>query len=116
MNVEFNPLIWYGQDIVLMIDPRDVRFEQTNDRMRAVLDVMLVQQDGSGRNLGGVRDTLLYALLPDSYERALSDGLFLDEKLTVLPSASRVRVVVRDVSTGAVGSVSLPVRRPDPRK
>jgi len=111
VNVEFNPLIWYGQDIVVMIDPRDLRFEQTNDRMRAVIDVMLVQQDGSGRNLGGVKDTLLYALLPDSYERALSDGLFLDEKLTVLPSASRVRVVVRDVATGAVGSVSLRVRR-----
>jgi len=111
VNVEFNPLIWYGQDIVLMIDPRDVRFEQTNDRMRAVVDVMLVQQDGSGRNLGGVKDTLLYALLPGSYERALSDGLFFDEKLTVLPGASRVRVVVRDISTGAVGSVTLRVRR-----
>ena len=77
------------------------------------MDVELVQQAGNGRTLGGVKDALLYALVPDSYERALSDGLFLDENLTVLPSASRVRVVVRDVSTGAVGSVSLRVRRAD---
>jgi hypothetical protein len=113
VNVESNPLTWYGQDIVLMIDPHDLRFEQVSDHMRAVVDVELVQQAGNGRTLGGVKDTLLYALLPDSYERALSDGLFLDEKLTVLPSASRVRVVVRDVSTGAVGSVSLRVLRAD---
>ena len=113
MNVESNPLAWYGQDIVLVIDPHDVRFEQVNDRLRAVVDVELVQQGGNGRTLGGAKDTLLYALVPDSYERALSDGLFLDEKLTVLPSASRVRVLVRDVSTGAVGSVSLRVRRAD---
>jgi VWFA-related protein len=113
VNVESNPLAWYGQDIVLAIDPHDVRFEQVNDRMRAVIDVELVQQAGNGRTLGGVKDTLLYALVPDSYERALSDGLFFDEKLTVLPGASRVRVLVRDVFTGAVGSVSIRVRRPN---
>jgi VWFA-related protein len=113
VNVESNPLISWGQDIVLVIDPHDVRFELVNDRMRAVVDVMLVQQDASGRSLGGMKDTLIYALLPDSYQRASSDGLFFDEKLTVMPRASRVRVLVRDVSTGAVGSVSLRVRRPD---
>jgi hypothetical protein len=81
--------------------------------MRAVIDVELVQQAGNGRTLGGVKDTLLYGLVPDSYERAPSDGLFLDEKLTVLPAASRVRVLMRDVFTGAVGSVSIRVRRPN---
>ena len=81
--------------------------------MRAVVDVALVQQAGDGRTLGGVKDTLLYALLAGSYDRALSDGLFFDEKLTVMPGASRVRVLVRDVSSGAVGSVSIRVRRAD---
>jgi len=94
-----------------VMDAHDVRFEQVSDRMRAEIDVALVQQSAGGRTLGGVKDTLLYALLPESYEHALSDGLFFDEKLTVMPSASRVRVVVRDVSTGAVGSVSLRVQR-----
>jgi len=111
VNVESNPLDWWGQDLVLVMDAHDVRFEQVSDRMRAEIDVALVQQSAGGRTLGGVKDTLLYALLPESYEHALSDGLFFDEKLTVMPSASRVRVVVRDVSTGAVGSVSLRVQR-----
>lgn len=111
VNVESNPLTWYGQELVLVIDPRDVRFESVNDRMRAVVDVELVQQAGDGRTLGGVKDTLIYALLPASYDRALSDGLFFAEKLTVIPRASRVRVLVRDAKTGAVGSVSIRVRR-----
>ena len=113
VNVESNPLAWYGQDIVLAMNARDIRFEQVDGRMRAVVDVALVQQAGDGRTLGGVKDTLLYALLAGSYDRALSDGLFFDEKLTVMPGASRVRVLVRDVSSGAVGSVSIRVRRAD---
>jgi VWFA-related protein len=36
VSVESNPLAWYGQDIVLVIDPHDLRFEQVSDRMRAV--------------------------------------------------------------------------------
>ena len=41
---------------------------------------------------------------------ALATGVFLTEQITIERNTSRVRVVLQDASTGAVGSVSIPVR------
>jgi VWFA-related protein len=110
VNVESNPLDWWGQDIVVVIDPHDIRFQARAGRMRSEVDVVFAQLASDGRRLDGEKKTLQYALFPESYENALAQGLFLTESLTIDPRASRVRIVVRDASTGAAGSVSIPVR------
>ncbi len=58
----------------------------------------------------GEKKTVFFNLTPESYEDALSTGVFLTEQITIERAASRLRVIVQDASTGAVGSVSIPVR------
>lgn len=113
VNTVSNPLEWWGQELVLVIDPHDIRFEEKGDRMLADVDVAFVQQTSAGRTIKGEKKAINFALSPESYETALAQGLFVTEQITVEPRASRVRIVVLDASTGAAGSVSIPV---GPRK
>jgi VWFA-related protein len=110
VHVQSNPLDWWGQEVVVVIDPHDIRFEERDGRMRSEVDLLFVQQAPDGHRIDGEKQTLQYALLTDSYETALGQGLFFEEQITIEPQASRLRIVVRDASTGAVGSVSVPVR------
>ncbi len=111
VNVQSNPLDWYGQFLVLTTDPNDLRFVEQDGRIRSEVDFVFAQLASNGRLVTAEKKTVQYALLPDSYQRALAQGLFFEEPITVDPRTAHVRVVVRDASTGAVGSVSIPVRR-----
>lgn len=113
VKVPSNPLGWAEQDLVVTIDPRDIRFETRDGRMRADVDVVFAQQSHDGGILKGEKKTLALSLSPESYQEGLKSGLTLQEHIAVDSTASRLRVVVRDASTGAEGSVSIPVRRPE---
>ncbi len=116
VNVESNPLHWWGQEIVLHIDAHDIRFEETRGRMMANVDAVFVQQGSDGATIEGERKTFEYALTPSSYQTALTQGLFYEELLSVSPRAARLRVAVLDASTGAIGSVSIPVAKNEEKK
>jgi hypothetical protein len=68
-----------------------------------------VQFGKDGSILEGDRDRVLLALLPDTYSDAQTQGWFYPRKLWVEEQAEKLRVVVRDLATGAVGSASVPV-------
>jgi hypothetical protein len=52
-----------------------------------------------------------YSLLPDTYRDAMEQGLFFEEPVIVEIGSARLKVVLRDASTGALGSVLIPVRQ-----
>lgn len=110
VKVQSNPLEWYGQKVVVAIDPRDLRFEAKDGRMRSEADLLFAQQASDGRTLEAQKKTFHYALPLDSYRESLAPSVNLEKQLTIQPQATRVRIVVRDASSGAVGSVSIPVR------
>jgi hypothetical protein len=60
------------------------------------------------RVLEGVKGHLELALCPERYRDAATLGWFYPRSLTVNPKAERLRVVVREPASGAVGSVSIP--------
>ena len=110
VNVQSNPLQFYGQEMTVEIDPRDLLFEQKQGRMRANVDAVFAQLSKNGRLVRGEKKTVIFNLTPESYDDALATGVFLTEQITIERNTSRVRVVLQDASTGAVGSVSIPVR------
>jgi VWFA-related protein len=110
VQVQSNPLTWYGQKVVVEIDPHDLRFEARDGRMRSEVDLMFAQQTSDGRTIQSERKTFHYALPLDSDRDSLAQSVNLEKQLTIQPQATRVRIVVRDASTGAVGSVSIPVK------
>ena len=109
LNVSSNPLEWFQQEVVLRLDTREIHFKDQDGRWRAQMDVAFVQLARDGRVLEGIKDHLELALYPDTYKEAATQGWFYPKNLYVEPEAEKLRVVVRNVATGAVGSVSVPV-------
>jgi len=112
LNVSSNPLEWFDQDVVVKLDTQEIDFAYTDGRWRANLDVAFVQLAKDGRVLQGVKDHVDLALFPESYKDAATQGWFYPKTLDIDPKAEKLRVVVRDLATGALGSVSVPVYHP----
>ena len=66
-----------------------------------------MEKDAHGAQTYGVDDTMSLELLRDNYNRVEKEGLIYHR---VIPKSggSELRVVVRDASTGAVGSITAP--------
>ena len=112
LNVSSNPLEWLDQEMVLKLDTQEIHFENKDGRWRAQLDVVFAQLSKDDRILESVKDHVELALLPESYGAAVTQGWFYPKTVDVNPKAEKLRVVVRDCATGAVGSVSVPVYQP----
>lgn len=109
LNVSSNPLEWFQQEMVVKLDTQEIHFENKDGRWRAQLDVVFAQLSKDGRILESVKDHLDLALLPETYSEAATQGWFYPKTVDVNPKAEKLRVVVGDLSTGAIGSVSVPV-------
>lgn len=94
-------------DLVIAAD--DVIFRLQDGRWAGAIDWLVVQLSPEGKNLKGVSHSADLSLKPETRERVLREGLRLSEPLEIVPGASQVRLVVRDRSSGAFGSVSIPL-------
>jgi VWFA-related protein len=95
--------------VVVQINPAGVGFRKEGDRWKAELDIVYVQKDEHGRVQGeGVSDTLSLALTDASYAKVVKDGLIRERRLPRQPGATNLRIVVRDVASGSIGSLTVP--------
>lgn len=115
LKVSSNPLEPGPETVSLKVDTPDIHFDLSNGQWRANLDVAFAELSQDGRILGGTEDRLDITLLPESYADAEKQGWSYSKKLVVSPSAEKIRVVVRDLATGAIGSVSVPIRHDKPQ-
>lgn len=109
LNVSSNPLGPGPDEVVVKLDVHDLHFEQSGDRSNANLDMAFVQLGKDGRVVEGIKDHIALALLPQTYTEALNQGWLYPRSLWIEPNVEKMRVVVRDLATGAVGSVSVSV-------
>ena len=93
----------------MKLDFQDIHFERKNDLSDANLEVAFVQLGKDGRVLEGFKDRVALGLLPKTYSALETQGWLYPRKLLIHAQAERLRVVVRDLATGSVGSVSVTV-------
>jgi VWFA-related protein len=98
-----------GFDLTLRVDPKSILLDPQGDRWAAKLDLLFVEKDKHGAQTYGVDDTMSLELRQQNYDRVQQEGLIYHRVLPGPGSASEIRVVVRDASTGAVGSVTAPL-------
>jgi VWFA-related protein len=72
------------------------------------LDIFLVQRAEDGMHAHVTGQTVGLRLRPATYQHAVSDGLTFDERIQSKPGVGSLRVVVVDVNSGRIGSVTVP--------
>jgi len=75
---------------------------------RGEADVLILQRDETGDVLGQVNETIQMGLRDATYSRLLASGVPYRHGIDLDPRATVIRVVVRDVSTGNLGSLTIP--------
>ncbi len=100
----------------IAIPPRDVALELEGDRWVGTVDVLFVQRNAEGAQLSGRRETVSIRVTRESYEQIQQRGMVMTGQLDLLPAAAQLRLVARDVSTGALGSVHIPLSQILPKR
>jgi VWFA-related protein len=74
------------------------------------LDIFLVERDRAGERAHVTGQTVGLHLKPATYQHAVNDGLTFDQRVQLRPKADlgSLRVVVVDVNSGRIGSVTVP--------
>ena len=99
-------------DFDIQIDPHNIAFQASGNAKECGLDYWLVQFGSKDVHLKTSGQTANLRLDPSTYDRALQTrSLHLTHHLELLPGAMMVRVLVRDIRSGALGSVSIPLKQ-----
>ena len=95
-------------NVIVQIDPATVRFTKDGDRWKADLDIVYVQKDEQGATRGdGVAETINLALTQETYARVAAQGLIHQRSFPRQAGAVNLRIVVRQASSGATGSLTI---------
>ncbi len=96
----------------LDIDPANMAFQAADSDRECGLDIWLVQFGAKDAYLNTTGHTANLRLKEAEYRRALEDGsVSITVPLNLLPEAVLVRILVRDIRSGELGSISIPVKR-----
>ncbi len=95
----------------LEMDPKEIGFEQKEGRYAGFLDLFFVMRTAEGQVLLSEHQPADLTLAPKDYESMLKTGIGISARFQMPPSTAQIRVVVRDMATGAVGSLDIPVKK-----
>jgi VWFA-related protein len=99
-------------DLQVLMDPSDVTFKVGSGIWECGIDVWLVQFGSKDAYLKTTGHTANLRFEQTAYQQVvLARALPLKVPLELLPETTLVRVLVRDLRSGALGSISIPVRR-----
>ena len=93
------------------IDPRSVSLEKNGERWSGQADLIVAQASPEGTLKVAIFTTLTLDLTVEQRDRLLREGLVISRSLVVNEEAHQLRIVCRDVRTGATGSLVIPSNR-----
>jgi len=91
------------------IDIRDIHLAQTGEMRIGVVDVIILQQDETGKVLNESTDQLNLRFTEEQYSAMLKSGIRFRKTAQPKPGATKLRVLVQDPSTAAIGSLVIPL-------
>ena len=94
----------------LHIEPGGMTFEEKEGRWHVTLEILWRFTMAEGRQAGelvtkGIRTTLQ----PSSHDRVLQDGMNFGATLRIPAQAAMLRVAVRDLNSGQIGTLTIPL-------
>ncbi len=92
--------------VQVAVDPRALTLQHAGDRWTGEVDALYIVQDTADAAPVVLAQTLAINLTERTYQQSMQTGLQLSADLEAAKFGYRVKVVVRDTTTGTVGSVS----------
>jgi VWFA-related protein len=93
----------------LGIDPSGLSLHSTKGRFTGAVDVLLVLRSSQGKALWSDFTSVDMNLTDRTHKALFREGLRLDRTLHLVPASHELRIIVRDITSGAVGSLHIPV-------
>jgi VWFA-related protein len=93
------------------LDANQLRFQQNGDRSTDNITEHWAEFNDVGEQVGMSSQTINLKPSPDSLKELLQKGFTFSETVPVADGAAEIRLVLRDVGSGAIGSVIIPVAR-----
>lgn len=100
-----------GGQILVRIDLGSLNLEHRNDRWMGKVDMLIIERDEHGTEYDRSNDTIELSLRQTTYAELRKTGIPYQYTMEVNPNATYVRVVVRDMGTGNIGSLTIPLQR-----
>jgi hypothetical protein len=97
--------------VKVSIDVNQLRFQQLGDRRTDNISENWVEFNAEGRQVGAHSQTLNLKPALEDYKKLLQDGFSFSETFPIANDAAEVRLVLRDVGNGSIGSVIIPLSR-----
>jgi VWFA-related protein len=89
------------------INPMTFTIQPSKDGYAGALDIVLVESDAQGKVLRSMKHNLEVNLTRERYAARKDEWLTLHRTMDTAPGAALLRIIVQDISTGALGSVHL---------
>ena len=93
--------------LAVRVEPGGIALEQRGDELRGALDVIVAQIRADGADVRSFDNRADISVSSGRLQQFLRDGLRIEHTVTLAPDAERLRVVVRDVRTGAIGAIGV---------
>jgi hypothetical protein len=100
-------------DIHLLIDAKKLSFNVVDGKHQASMDIVGFVFDQLGKQRGGFTETVNLDLSEENYRRAMSEGLTYTAGTELPPGYYQIRSVVREASSGSIGTFSKYFEIPD---
>ncbi|MGA8143025.1 MAG: VWA domain-containing protein [Candidatus Acidiferrales bacterium] len=97
-------------NLFLHFDPRDIAFQQVDENWEANAEVVYAQTDEKGAVLDVPSATMDMKFTAERYEQLLKSGISYTRDVPINRNAVELRVILRDNSTSAIGSVIIPLK------
>jgi hypothetical protein len=92
------------------IDPKQLLLDSSKEHRTGAVDLFFVQRDSTGKIIASEKQHVVVNLAEKQYEYMAHAAMVLDKHLTVISGVTEIRVVVRDSGSGALGSVTVPMK------
>jgi hypothetical protein len=93
--------------LTIGIQPGAIALERRGDESRGAVDVVVAQVRADGAEGRSLEKRVDISVSDERLPRFLREGVTIDHTFTLVPSAERLRVIVRDVRTGAIGAIGV---------
>ncbi|MHB8484380.1 MAG: VWA domain-containing protein [Candidatus Acidiferrales bacterium] len=95
--------------VTVRFDPQAIRFTSAGDSQTANIQYAIFELDRTGKIVGGEDKPLKIEVSQAAYQSALKEGMAFSATEPVVSGAVELCILLRDNSTGAAGSLHIPL-------